>query len=290
MKNLDKIYEFENVFANQSYVLPVGKVRQVSELSIIPNSEIIEHVQICDEITYVISGKAKIISDNNIHDVNDGDIHFIKKGVKHKIVADKDEKFRYVCIGIDINPECEEIFSFSKMNVPDYFFSKDDGNLRYLTQMLINEFYLRDKSSDIMINSLLIQIFISLARIFEGNYNTIKKKDLSFNSSKLTLYEILRFIDREYINLKNIKQISEYTQYSEDYISHLFKEKMGITLKEYLLRKKISLAMELLITSNLRVEEIADYLNFNSSHTFYQAFKRMTNVSPTEYKINNSGF
>ena len=43
MGNFDKIYEFENIFVNQNYVLPVGKVRQVSELSIIPNGEIIEH-------------------------------------------------------------------------------------------------------------------------------------------------------------------------------------------------------------------------------------------------------
>lgn len=290
MGNFDKIYEFENIFVNQNYVLPVGKVRQVSELSIIPNGEIIEHIQSCDELTYVISGKAKILSDDNIHCVSGGEIHFIKKGVKHKIVADNDEKFRYVCIGIDIDSECNEIQTFTKKDLPNYFFGKDNGNIRYLTEMLLNEFYLKDEDSDIMINSLLIQIFISLSRIYDGDVGTVKKKEFSCNSSKLTLYEILRFIDREYINLKGIKQISEHIKYNEDYISHLFKKKMGITLKEYLLRKKISAAMELLDTSNLKIEEIADYLNFNSAHTFYQAFKRIAKVSPTEYKTINSGF
>ena len=290
MGNFDKIYEFENVFVNQNYVLPVGKVRQVSELSIIPNGEIIEHVQTCDELTYVISGKAKILSGDNIKDVSDGEIHFIKKGIKHKIVADSNEKFRYVCIGIDIDNNCREIDSFTKKDLPGFFFAKDNGNIRYLTQMLLNEFYLKDENSDIMINSLLIQIFISLSRIYDGAFGTVKKKEFSCNSSKLTLYEILRFIDREYINLTSIKLISEHTKYNEDYISHLFKQKMGVTLKEYLLRKKISAAMELLNTSNLKIDEISDYLNFNSAHTFYQAFKRITKVSPTEYKTINSGF
>ena len=73
-------------------------------------------------------------------------------------------------------------------------------------------------------------------------------------------------------------------------MSHLFKKKMGITLKEYLLIKKMNTAKDLLLTSNLRIEEIAEFLNFNSAHSFYQAFKKTVKMSPTEYKKSNDGF
>ena len=86
--------------------------------------------------------------------------------------------------------------------------------------------------------------------------------------------------------IKNVKSVSEELSYSEYYISHLFKKKMGITAKEYITKKKIFHACELLKTSPLGIEEISEHLNFASSHSFRRAFKSVTGISPREYKNN----
>ncbi len=290
MKQNYKIFEFDNFFEKNNFTLPIGTIKQVSELSIIQNGGNLEHTQVCDELTYAISGKATIISDNNETEMKEGSIHFIKKGCKHHIVASADECFRYICIGINFNDKYDCISSLVKENKEKFFFTKDDGTIKSLSNFLLNEFYYFDANSKTMINSYLTSIFTTLFRLYNTQTRNEIKKDYNYNLSMRTFYTILKYVDREYINIKSIKEISEHLSYNEDYISHLFKEKMGITLKEYLIQKKINMAKELLISNNLKIEVISEHLNFNTVHTFGQAFKRITSMSPTEYRKINSGF
>lgn len=291
MSQYNKIYSYDNWFSPKTYFLPVGELLQVAELSVVPKGEIASHMQICDELTYVISGKAKILSNGKTEDIKSGQIHYLKKGLEHQIIADDNEAFRYVCIGVNLNREYEAIKAFNDMLKEESFFADDDGTVRSLTALLVDEFYLKDENSDVMINAYLTQIFIALSRLYKKQENNKKrKKDYNCKASDLTLYGILRYIDREYINMVSVTEAAQNLSYSGDYVSHLFKKKMGITMKEYLLKKKINTAKELLVTSDLKVEEIAEYLNFNSAHAFYQAFKKIVSKSPSEYKKENSGF
>jgi len=71
---------------------------------------------------------------------------------------------------------------------------------------------------------------------------------------------------------------------NEYYLCHIFKEKMEMTLKEYLMQKKLITAIELLENSNMKISDISDQLHFASLHTFGLAFKRHTGVSPSQYR------
>ena len=59
---------------------------------------------------------------------------------------------------------------------------------------------------------------------------------------------------------------------------------MEMTLKEYLMQKKLITAIELLENSNMKISDISDQLHFASLHTFGLAFKRHTGVSPSQYR------
>ena len=282
-----KLFSYENsFFASGALKLPIGEIFQVSELSVIRGGEIAEHIQPCDEITYAISGKAKIYSDNDCTELSGGQIHFIKKGMCHKIEADINENFRYICIGFTANTDYADINEFISLTSPmNYFIKNDDGNVRILSEMLINEFYQKDSQSNTMINLYLSQILISISRLLKND--TVKNSKISNSTSNFTVYHTLRYIDREYMYITSVKSIAEKLSYSEYYLSHLFKEKMGISIKQYILNKKLMLAAELLKTSNLSVGEISEYLSFATQHTFSQAFKRFFKLSPTEFKKAN---
>lgn len=291
MSLYDIIYEYENLFIENPYVLPIGKVIQVSELSIVKNGEIVEHEQICDELTYIISGSAVVVSNNEQYEISEGELHFIKKGLTHKIIAKDKKPLRYICIGIELDKNYDGNKPFFETDFSGYFFSRDDGNIKIFSELLLNEFYSKNEASDIMINSLLTQIFITLVRIYKDQrISKGQKREYAYNDSKATLHEVLRYIDREYMNIKNVRQISQDLSYNNDYISHLFRKKMDMTLKEYLMRKKISHSTQLLLEGNLSIEQISEHLNFSSSHSFYQAFKRITTQSPSEYRKQNSKF
>ena len=57
-----------------------------------------------------------------------------------------------------------------------------------------------------------------------------------------------------------------------------------MTVKEYLMRKKLTTAATLLESSSMTVSEIAEQLNFSSLHAFGQAFRRYMGASPSQYR------
>ncbi len=71
---------------------------------------------------------------------------------------------------------------------------------------------------------------------------------------------------------------------SESYFSQFFKEQMGETFSDFLEKKRINRACELLVGKDLSVEDTARLVGYNSAYTFRRAFKRVTGVLPTAYR------
>ena len=67
------------------------------------------------------------------------------------------------------------------------------------------------------------------------------------------------------------------------YLSRLFKQEMGETLSEYLLRIKIERAADLLKQGKYRVGEIAAMVGYSAPSYFSIIFKKYTGYSPREY-------
>lgn len=284
MEISSKLFSYENLFFDKQLCVPAGKLFQVSELSVVRGGEINAHIQECDEITYAVSGKAKIFFGDDSAEMVSGQIHYIKKGVYHRIEADPNENFRYICIGfiIDENYESNRVY-LQKIQGIQSLITEDDGNIQLLCQQLMNEFYIRDEQSNIMVNCYLSQILISFCRILEKK-NRMQRNKISGTTSNFPIYHVLRYIDREYMNITNIKAIADELSYSEYYLSHLFREKMDITIKDYLTNKKMLSAEALLKESNMSIQEIAEQLNYSSAHSFSLAFKRHMSISPDGYR------
>lgn len=283
METFGKVFSYDHLLSDKKILLPAGELVQVSELSLIRNGEIAEHVQFCDEITYAISGSATFYSDDKAEVISGGQVHYIKRGPRHKILAGDDSNFRYICIGFNPDLSNETIEAFSQMRMKtDGFIKNDDGSIRHLTELLLNEFYSEDEHRNTMINLYLSQILISISRIYKGNLSYIDKKSTS--TAGYAVYNALRYIDREYIYITSVKNVAKELSYSEYYLSHIFSQKVGMSIKEYLIKKKLQAAAQMLKTTSLSISEISDYLNFNTQHTFRQAFKKVYSMSPNEYR------
>ncbi len=287
MDNDGRIFFNNNDFFHNQFVIPLGRILQVSELSVVRGGEINEHRQICEEITYVISGSAKFYCNDKCEIVKEGQIHFIKSGNTHKIEVSQDSNLRYICIGIQLNNNEECVRQFLKTaEEKSCIVMEDNGIIKGLTEYLVREFYNVDSNSDGMINSYIYQILITLSRIISGNVISYKNKG-SEKSASYAMYQLLRYLDREYMQITNVGSVADKLSYSEYYLSHLFKRKMGMTIKEYLTKKKVAHAMEILTNTELPVEKIAFSLGFTSAHSFRRTFKQCTGLTPREFKEKN---
>lgn len=84
-------------------------------------------------------------------------------------------------------------------------------------------------------------------------------------------------------NLK-VSQVANYFGYNEKYLTTFFKQRAGISLKQYILQVKMERAKAGLSETSEPVSQIAFRLGFTDAHNFSNAFRKVTGLSPSEYR------
>jgi AraC-like DNA-binding protein len=103
-------------------------------------------------------------------------------------------------------------------------------------------------------------------------------------AARLSLYTIIRYVDDNFMDFPGIDEMAKTLGYSPSYISHVFKEKMGLTLQEYIGKKKIEASLDFLKYQKYTITQIAMMLNYASVQSFGKAFRKAMGCSPTEYQ------
>jgi AraC-like DNA-binding protein len=78
--------------------------------------------------------------------------------------------------------------------------------------------------------------------------------------------------------------ISSKLKYDYTYLSNLFSEMKGITIRQYIIIYKIEKVKELLTYDELSLTEIADKLHYSSVAHLANQFKKTTGISPKLFK------
>ncbi len=80
------------------------------------------------------------------------------------------------------------------------------------------------------------------------------------------------------------EQLASYVFLNPAYLSRLFRKETGQSLTEYVLEVKIGYARRLLEESNLKVGAVAEAIGYTHFSYFAKLFKKMTGMSPHEYR------
>ncbi|MBW7473950.1 response regulator [Paenibacillus oenotherae] len=96
--------------------------------------------------------------------------------------------------------------------------------------------------------------------------------------------KIILYIDEHYDEEITLASLSRHVMMGENYVSALFKKKTGETLIHYLHRIRIEKAIELLLTSDLPVNQIGQNVGFMNDNYFIKIFKRITGTTPSQYR------
>ncbi len=72
-------------------------------------------------------------------------------------------------------------------------------------------------------------------------------------------------------------------------VSKLFSEVEGLTLEQYFILQKIEKVKEWLVYNELTLSEIAFRLGYSSVAYLSSQFKKVTGMTPSEFKMNRSG-
>ncbi len=126
-------------------------------------------------------------------------------------------------------------------------------------------------------------------RFYQRQFLTRKQA----NSSLLSNFEdlLVQFFSQNQTEAQGIPTVGYFAEkmnLSPNYLSDMLRNITGQSAQQHIRGQMIVKAKELLTGSELTISEIAYQLGFNYPQSFHKLFKSRTNLSPMEYRYNNS--
>lgn len=80
------------------------------------------------------------------------------------------------------------------------------------------------------------------------------------------------------------KNVAKQSNCSVQYLNKLFKEEVGLTVSQYIIKEKIEYSKSLIASGKVETADLYKELSFCSQSHFTQTFKKQLGITPTQYK------
>lgn len=100
----------------------------------------------------------------------------------------------------------------------------------------------------------------------------------------------LDFLEKHYAEPQiDMDVLSGELGFSTSYVSKMFKASTGESIKEYITRRRIALACDMLHTTRKKVWEISQAVGYDQQRSFIEIFKKYKGMTPSEYRNRQKG-
>ena len=82
----------------------------------------------------------------------------------------------------------------------------------------------------------------------------------------------------------SLKSLAQELGFSPNHLSLLIKKELGIPFQDYLVQVRIKQAKLLLLTTDLKIYEIAERCGFEDINYFSQRFKHLVGQTPRQFR------
>ena len=289
-----KRFHFDNNYWENPKQFDVISLYQIGDLSCRNGYEVGPHIQPCFEITYILSGKGVIFTNDMPYPVSENDAFISLPGDRHNLIADEADPFRYLYLAFAFHQGSRQ--TGSRQTIALDTVEKALHGLKYpilpnFTEIevpmknALQELYKLSEYSQYMLESYILQVIILTYRVICGNFERTPVYTDAKDGNQEMIYAIVTHIDRNLFSIENLQEVAETLNYSYSYLSHLFRESTGMTLQAYYNSRRMAAACEMLKGGTLSVSDIAEKLRYQSVHSFSKAFKKNYGISPAQYKL-----
>ena len=123
-----------------------------------------------------------------------------------------------------------------------------------------------------------VMLFLSIAE------RASVRKSAGVRKNPLT-EKIIAFMERNFTQDLPVSEIAKTFSLSASRISHIFKQETGLSLKNYVLQRRIVEAKKLLSENGgMKVSSVSARTGFNDFALFNRSFKKITGMTPTNYR------
>lgn len=158
------------------------------------------------------------------------------------------------------------------------------GTLTTIDRIIVLMKQLQD--CDKRYHNYLLNNFITSTILTELSCQFAQYEKGSHSNEKSQLYnDIADYVSWHICENIKVSEIADYFGYNEKYLSTFFHRMSGSPLKQFILQAKMDHAKAELTDTNRTVSQIAYNIGFSDPHNFTNAFKKITGLTPTEYRV-----
>lgn len=226
----------------------------------------------------VHKGKGIVKTGGHIYNLTEGHA-FLQ--YPHKVIfyqADEAEPWTYSWIGFD-GLLMETILSRTFLSPERPVLTIDSSFMPNLYNTL-NEAFSDQPGRDLRLTGLLYRLMAGLVEATP----TCQTKAGSAKPKEAYVQKGAEYIHVHYNEAVTVEQIAGYLGLNRKYVSALFKDVLGMSPQQYLLRYRMNKAAGLLKDGSLTVGEVARSVGYKDPLLFSRMFKQVMGASPTRYR------
>ncbi len=155
--------------------------------------------------------------------------------------------------------------------------------LKKYMQECYNEYSDKEICYNLPIRANIYLMMTSLLRYYCSTKNEL---DRMIYHNVLRMRPVITYIDEHFREKIYIEKLSDMINVSPDYFTKMFKESIGKTPIDYINGMRINSAMEMLVTTDASMADIADTIGFCNPNYFHKIFKQYMITSPLAYRKN----
>ena len=103
-------------------------------------------------------------------------------------------------------------------------------------------------------------------------------------SSRPSLFRSLTYIDEHYTEALSVTTLAALENLSYSRYHDRFTAELGMPPRRYITRKRLELARELLLNTDMSVGQIGAHVGYDDPHFFSKSFKKEAGLSPLEFR------
>ena len=231
------------------------------------------------EILFVYSVKEAYFNIGGFkYNLNSFDFVFIKPATIHNLTIPYPQNYERCGIYFPYSAIPEELKTvFNNFNRL-YHFEKSDPVFKIIDSLSDAEKIFSKEDFRKYLDCALVQILYHL------KYLTTENESVGISNDVID--KIIRYIDEHITEPLNADVLSEKFFVSKSWLSHNFKNYLGISLKKYINQKKL-LTIENLIPTGLSITQLSEGYSYNNYATFFRQYKQYTGKKPNDNKLRN---
>lgn len=244
------------------------------------------------EINYMVNGSCQEIVNDTQVTLNQGDLLVMASGCEHEIapLGENDILVNLLFTDTSLSLNFLQDIRLAKSRSYKFFMDialdksdtshywmmfKNNTDIIQTVDEIINECVLNRQLHEAIITSYLNVLIAKIVRQYPelSTQPTGKHEELISN--------ILHTIREDY-NKVSLDELATKFSYSRNYISNLIKKETGKTFMQLRTEYRLNHAREMIISSNLPIDEISDHVGCYNHNTFFRKYKQRFNCMPKD--------